>query len=71
MKQEPDIAKAKEHYTAELKIALFPELVAALELCGTHCCQIVHHAKADQHSATWSCPVEDRIEALLKRCRDV
>lgn len=68
MKQEPDIAKAKEHYTAELKVALFPELVAALGEVLT--IFDVYANKVAGVPFTRNRSVVD-ARALLARCRDV
>ena len=37
----------------------------ALALMGRPRCENLHHQKSDQHKGYESCPVEDRIEALL------
>ena len=67
-KAAPDAA---EHYSDQMKLKPWDELVAALELCGRHCCGRVHHAPHDRHRALQECPVEVRIVNLLARAKTI
>ena len=61
-----EIVKARQHYGDQLKIALFPELVAALGVSWCPVCEQRLEVPADYPDCVCSA---DR--ALLARCRDV